>query len=137
RLKSTEPFQDMYKSIGFYYDQPASLLDYLPNNGLIIMDEMSRIQETATSLDEEEAEWYSSLLSTHDMVRNSQYSFDWTAICLNIDIHPLYMCVFMRHIPNTQPKKIVNISATEMQEFHGQMKLFKNELNRWEKNAVS
>jgi len=137
RLKATEPFQDMYKYIGFYYDQPASLLDYLPSNGLIIMDEMSRIQETATSLDEEEAEWYSSLLSTHDMIRDSQFSFDWTAIWQSIDIQRLYMSVFMRHIPNTQPENIVNISSREMQEFHGQMNLFKNELNRWEKNDFS
>src|SRR5699024_3019669 len=45
--------------------------------------------------------------------------------------------VFLRHIPNTQPQNIVNLSTRAMQEFHGQMHLFKNELKRWEKGDFS
>src|SRR5699024_340016 len=137
RLKAIEPFPDMYKYIGFYYEKPASLLDYLPKNGLVIIDEMSRIQETATSLDQEEAEWYSSLLASNEMIRDSHFSFDWHAVWQNIHVQRLYMSVFLRHIPNTQPQNIVNISSRDMQEFHGQMNLFQNELSRWEKGDFS
>src|SRR5699024_10196234 len=45
--------------------------------------------------------------------------------------------VFLRHIPNTQPENIVNFSTREMQEFHGQMNLFQNEVQRWEKAQYS
>src|SRR5699024_974569 len=62
RLKNLERFPEMSKYIGFLYNEPASLLDYLPKEGLIVFDEMSRIQETANHLDNEEGEWYSSLL---------------------------------------------------------------------------
>src|SRR5699024_9034378 len=48
-----------------------------------------------------------------------------------------YMSVFLRHIPNTQPQNIVNLSTRAMQEFHGQMHLLKNELKRWEKGNFS
>src|SRR5690625_2464142 len=44
QLKDAEDFQDMYKYSEFYYEDLNSLLDYLPNDGLIICDEMSRIQ---------------------------------------------------------------------------------------------
>src|SRR5699024_3915967 len=80
RLKNLEYFQEMYKYIGFFYENPASLLDYLPSNGLIILDEMSRIQEVATNLDKEEGEWYSSLLASNQMVNNSKFSYDWHTV---------------------------------------------------------
>ncbi|MFP3489555.1 hypothetical protein R0K20_18340, partial [Staphylococcus sp. SIMBA_130] len=80
RLKNLERFQEMYKYIGFLYENPASLLDYLDSDGLIVLDEMSRIQETATHLDMEEAEWYSSLLESGQMVRNSRFSLDWDTV---------------------------------------------------------
>ncbi|WP_099158894.1 transcription-repair coupling factor [Virgibacillus ndiopensis] len=137
RLKNLEHFQEMYKYIGFLYKNPASLLDYLPLNGLIIMDEMSRIQETATNLDTEEAEWYNSLLESNQMVRESRFSFDWHDVWNQLHHQRLYLSVFLRHIPNTQPQNIINLSSRAMQEFHGQMHLFKNELKRWEKGDFS
>ncbi|WP_284140725.1 MULTISPECIES: transcription-repair coupling factor [unclassified Virgibacillus] len=137
RLKSLEHFQELNKYIGFLYERPASLLDYLPANGIVLLDEMSRIQETATTLDTEEAEWYSSLLESGKMVKDSSFSFDWITTWSKIDHPRIYMSVFLRHIPNTQPQNIINLSSRAMQEFHGQMHLLKNELNRWEKANYS
>lgn len=137
RLKNLERFQEMNKYIGFFYDEHTSLLDYMPDNGLIIFDEMSRIQEVATSLDKEEGEWYSSLLMAQQMVMNAKFSIDWVTIWSKVDDQRLYMSVFLRHIPNTQPQNIINFASRDMQEFHGQMNLFKNELKRWEKGGYS
>ena len=137
RMKNLEHFQEMYKYIGFLYKEPASLIDYLPKNGLVMFDEMSRIQETAMNLDAEEAEWYASLLESNKMVKNSQFSFDWHHTWERIHHQRLYMSVFLRHIPNTQPQNIIDLSSRTMQEFHGQMHLFKNELKRWEKGDFS
>ncbi|HEX6593213.1 MAG TPA: transcription-repair coupling factor [Bacillota bacterium] len=137
QLKSLEHFQEMYKYIGFLYDKPASLLDYLPAHGIVILDEMSRLQESATNLDTEEAEWYSTLLASHQMVKGSEFSFDWQETLDKIHHRRLYMSVFLRHIPNTHPQNIVNLSSRAMQEFHGQMHLLKNELERWSKGDYS
>ncbi|WP_047986258.1 transcription-repair coupling factor [Ornithinibacillus californiensis] len=137
RLNNLEHYPEMHKYIGFYYDNPASLLDYLPANGLMILDEMSRIQETATNLDQEEAEWYSSLLEGNKMVIDSRFSFDWHSVWGQMNTTRIYMSVFLRHIPNTSPQNIVNLSSRAMQDFHGQMHLFKNELKRWQKGDFS
>ncbi|TQS75337.1 transcription-repair coupling factor [Ornithinibacillus gellani] len=130
-------FKELYKYIGFFYEQPASLLDYLPKNGIVVLDEMSRLQETAQHLDVEEAEWYSSLLESNQMVQGSHFSFDWQTLWDGMKHQRIYMSVFLRHIPNTQPQNIINFSSRAMQEFHGQMPLFKNELTRWEKSDTS
>lgn len=137
RLRNMERFQEMHKYIGFFYEDPKSLLDYLPSDGLLILEEMGRIQETATNLDTEEAEWYSSLLESNRMVKDTHFSFDWQTVMEKMKQQRIYMSVFLRHIPNTQPENIINLSSRAMQEFHGQMPLFKGELERWEKGGVS
>lgn len=137
RLRNLEHYPEMQKYVGFFYENPASLLDYLPSGGLIIFDEMSRIHETATNLDHEEAEWYSSLLEANKMVIGSEFSYDWHSVWGKITTPRIYMSVFLRHIPNTSPQNIINLSSRAMQEFHGQMHLFKNELKRWEKGDYS
>ncbi|MYL51588.1 transcription-repair coupling factor [Halobacillus litoralis] len=136
-LKAKEHFQEIYKYIGYFYEEPVSLLDYLPETGLVILDEMSRIQETANRLDQEEAEWHNSMLEANQTVRELHLSFDWQDAWMKIRHPRLYLSVFMRHIPNTQPQNIVNISSRQMQQFHGQMNLLKNEMDRWEKQDFS
>ncbi|SEB20094.1 transcription-repair coupling factor (superfamily II helicase) [Thalassobacillus cyri] len=137
RLNQQERFQEMYKYINFYYEEPANLLDYLPEDGIVVVDEMSRIQETAQRLDQEEAEWYQSLLEANQIVRDLSISYDWHDVWSNIKHPRLYLSVFLRHIPNTQPENVVNISCRQMQQFHGQMNLLKNEMERWEKQNFS
>lgn len=137
RLNNGDYFQEMYKYINFLYKEPASLLDYLPKNGLIILDEMSRIQDTAEVLDREEAEWYGNLLESKQVVNDSKLSFDWSTVMDKMDHQRLYMSIFLRDIPNTKPENVVNFSSRDMQEFHGQMDLFKSELKRWKKEEFS
>ncbi|WLV24760.1 transcription-repair coupling factor [Aciduricibacillus chroicocephali] len=137
RLKQGEHFQEMYKYASYLYEKPASLLDYLPKQGLIVFDELSRIQETAHHLDKEEAEWQISLLESQQLVPGSRLSFDWETIRSSFKHQRLYLSVFLRHIPNTQPENIINLSSRAMQEFHGQMSLLKTEMQRWEKGGFS
>src|SRR5690606_24420417 len=68
---------------------------------------------------------------------HTSFSFDWLAIKNKLTQQRIYLSVFLRHIAGTQPKNIVNLSSRAMQEFHGQMNLFKNELNRWKKAKYS
>jgi transcription-repair coupling factor (superfamily II helicase) len=138
RIKNGERFQEMYKYISLFYSNPASLVDYLPKNGIIILDEMSRIEEAAKKLDLEEAEWYKNLLEQNKMVRNVAVSFDWEESLRKLKQHQiLYISIFLRHIPNTMPENLVNFSSRTMQQFHGQMNVLKNEMTRWKKGNYS
>lgn len=137
RLKSHERFQEMHKYNTYFYEDPTSLLDYLPNNGFIVLDEMARIQETANHLDEEEADWLQAMLADQKIVRDLELSFDWHTIWNKMQQPKIYLSVFLRHIPNTTPQNIVNISSRAMQQFHGQMNLLQTEMKRWEKGDYS
>ncbi|GGM36682.1 transcription-repair-coupling factor [Paraliobacillus quinghaiensis] len=133
RMKQHERFQEMYKYSGFFYQNPASLLDYLPKDGFVVLDEMSRIQETATHLDQEEAQWHQTMLESNKMVQDLSISYDWHDVLQKMDHSKVYLSVFLRHVPNTTPQNIVNMSCRVMQEFHGQMNLLQNEMERWKK----
>lgn len=137
RMKELERYQEMNKYGGFFYKNPASLLDYLPKDGCIILDELSRIQETATHQDEEEAEWHQTMLEANKMVRNLFLSYDWHTVWQKMEHPKVYLSVFLRHVANTTPHNIVNLSCRVMQQFHGQMNLLQNEIDRWKKGDYS
>lgn len=137
RLHHCERFQEIKKYVSFFYEDSYSLLDYLPENGFLVLDEMSRIQETAAHLDNEEQEWLKDNLQRGKAVRDSKLSFDWHQVWNNMKQQRLYLSVFLRHIPNTNPANIVNLSSRAMQQFHGQMNLLQNEMDRWQKGDFS
>lgn len=133
QLKRQQPFPEMYKYMGLYYDRPASLIDYLPTNGIVIMDEISRIQEMSQSLDKEEAEWQISLVQQGDIIVDLLIHHHFQDILEKVKRPLLYLSLFLRHVPHTHPENIINFTCKQMQSFHGQMDLLKGELDRWKK----
>ncbi|MDQ0352659.1 transcription-repair coupling factor (superfamily II helicase) [Alkalibacillus filiformis] len=131
RLEQGEIFTGIYQYLTLLYEETSSLLDYLPKNSVVLLDEMSRISETAEQLDREEANWYTEMLEQQDIVNGLKLSFDWYQVWDQMVFPKVYMSLFLRHIPNTKPENIVNISSRQMQQFHGQMNLLKNEMDRW------
>src|SRR5690606_10866734 len=127
----------MFKYLSLVYDQPASLLDYLPAEGIVLIDEISRVQEMAESLDKEEADFVTSLLSQGEIIHNITLSHPFAKL-LQQSTNPLvYLSLFLRHVPHTSPQNILNMSCKQMQNFHGQMHVLKAELERWQKGNYS
>ncbi|MBL4954204.1 transcription-repair coupling factor [Neobacillus sp. YIM B02564] len=131
QLKNKQEPDQVFKYLSLAYENPHSLLDYLPGNGLVVIDEISRVQEMDDSLVKDEAEWYTSLLSEGEIIHDLQISHKLQNL-MQQNEHPiLYLSLFLRHVANTNPQNIVNISCKQMQNFHGQMHLLKSEIDRW------
>ncbi|RNA66040.1 transcription-repair coupling factor [Alteribacter keqinensis] len=130
-LKQQTPFDSMYKYMAFYYDKKTTLLDYLPEDGAVFIDEISRVQEMAQNLDKEEAEWQTTMLSQGATVSDLVISKPWSELMEKTVVPRVYMSLFLRHVPSTAPKNIVNFQAKSMQNFHGQLHLLKTEVQRW------
>ncbi|MCJ7843036.1 transcription-repair coupling factor [Lederbergia sp. NSJ-179] len=138
QLRNGQKPEQFFKYLSFDDDLTASLLDYLSSNGLLIFDEMSRIQEMNDRLEKEEAEWYTALLAQGEMVHDIPISHPFSDLMAkNRTLPKIYLSMFLRHIPNTNPQNISNISCKLMQNFHGQMHLLKGEVERWRKNQFS
>ena len=134
QLKQKQSFQGMYKYISCYYEQPASLLDYLPENTLIVMDEISRIQDTSSSLEKEEAEWQTTLLNQGEILSGLTLSHKYEELINRPKMTFLYLSLFLRHVPHTNPQNIINMSCKAMQNFHGQLNVLLSEVQRWHKS---
>lgn len=127
----------VFKYLSLAYESPNSLLDYLPSTGLVLVDEISRVQEMNDSLEKEEAEWYTSLLSEGQIIHDINISHDLPDLLQRKAFPVLYMSLFLRHVANTNPQNIINFSCRPMQNFHGQMHLLKAEVERWKKGSYT
>ena len=133
QLKNGQKPEQIFKYLGMVYETSHSLLDYLPKNGLIVVDEISRVQEMSDSLDKEEAEWYTSLLGEGKIIHDLKISHELYSLTHRNSYPLLYLSLFLRHVANTNPQNIINMSCKQMQNFHGQMHLLKAEVERWKK----
>lgn len=98
-----------------------------------MLDEISRIHETAENLDKEEAEWLVELLEEGKAVHDLTFSHSFAEVIHSSD-HPfLYLSLFLRGVPHTHPENLISMSSKSMQHFHGQMHLLKSEVERWRK----
>jgi transcription-repair coupling factor (superfamily II helicase) len=137
KLKNGQQIEQLFKYLSLFYDKPASLLDYLSKDTIVILDEISRISETAEQLMKEEAEWYTSLLESGEIVRDVSFSHDFIHLLHHSNRHIIYLSLFLRHVAHTHPQNVVNVTCKTMQEFYGQMHLFKSELERWKKGKYT
>ncbi|MCM3598939.1 transcription-repair coupling factor [Metabacillus idriensis] len=137
QLRNGQFNQEMFKYLSYFYEKPASLLDYFHEQTIVVMDEVSRIQEMYENLEKEEADWYTSLLEHGKIVNDVQMSHKYADV-LTKTKHPLvYLSLFLRHVPHTSPQNILNVSCKQMQNFHGQMHVLKSEIDRWKKAKFS
>ncbi len=130
-LNGKHSFEGMYKYMSLYYDKVTTLIDYLPSNGIIFIDEVSRVQEMGVSLDREEAEWQTAMLGQGVIISDLKMSKHLDEIIEKIKKPIVYFSLFLKHIPHTSPKNIINFNCKSMQNFHGQITLLKSEVERW------
>lgn len=137
KMKQGESFTKEALYSAYYYPSAANLSSYFSDEGIVMFDEMARVHEVATQLDVEEAEWYSDSLSANLLMKDMMFSYDWHEIKQEIRQQKIYSSVFMRHIAHTQPEQVIQTTARSISEFHGQMPLFKTELERLSRGNYS
>ena len=101
-----------------------------------MLDEISRIQELNDSLEKEEAEWYTDLLSQGRIIHDVKLAHNLPDLIAHSTRPFIYLSLFLRHVPHTNPQNILNMACKQMQNFHGQMNVFKAELERWKKGII-
>ncbi|WP_342513933.1 transcription-repair coupling factor [Sporosarcina sp. FSL K6-1522] len=117
--------------------ETASLESYFSKNGIVLFDEIGRILEVVASLESEEKEWFVSLLEDGKIVHDAKLSFSFDETHAMLKQRRAYLSLFVRSIPGITTKRTVTFSCKPMQQFHGQMNLLKNELDRWQQGAFN
>jgi transcription-repair coupling factor (superfamily II helicase) len=136
RLREQQLFPGRFKYIGLIYPERCTLFDYIAEDAVLVLDEPSRLLETAKQLERDEAEWYTHSLQEGHSLPAFALSKTYESLMAR-KVHPtLYISLFLRQVPHTQPQNIVNFMSRAMQNFHGQMNLLKAEMERWTRSGA-
>ncbi|MGG1596845.1 transcription-repair coupling factor [Paenibacillus naphthalenovorans] len=135
-LREGQHFQGIFKYVSLLFPERQTLLDYMPKDSIIIVDEPSRLLETAKQLEKDEAEWTTSSLQDGECIPALALSKPYETLLLRKAYPTLYMSLFLRQVQQVTPQNIVNFMCRLMQNFHGQMNLLKSEMERWKKSGA-
>ena len=113
------------------FNQPAHLSNYFSKDGLVVFDELGRIQEVMEAWEREEQEWFVSLIEAGKMLHNVKPSFSYKEVLAMIPQQKLFLALFTRTFAHVKFDKTTNFSCKPMQQFQGQIALVQGELERW------
>ncbi|REK69222.1 transcription-repair coupling factor [Paenibacillus paeoniae] len=133
KLREQVYFPEIYKYIALLYPERQTILDYMPSDTLLILDEPTRLIETAKQLERDESEWALHLLQSGKSLPGLTLARDSEEILHHRPFPTLFLSLFLRQIPHSQPQNILNMTSRSMQNFHGQMNVLKSEMERWKK----
>ncbi|MCZ2260575.1 transcription-repair coupling factor [Sporosarcina sp. G11-34] len=131
-MKSGNAPENIMKYASFSENKPTSLATYFSRDGIVMFDEIGRVTEVIESLEKEEEDWFVNLLEEGKIVHNAKISFSFEETYKMLSQKKLYLSLFVRTVPNIVVKKTMTFSCKPMQQFHGQMNFFKNEMERWQ-----
>lgn len=133
QLRQQTYFSEIYKYIALLYPERETLFDYMPEDTILIVDEPSRLLDTAKQLERDEAEWNLHLLQNGKSLPGFVLGHPSDQIMYRRPFQTLFLSLFLRQVPHTQPQNIINFMCRAMQDFHGQMNVLKAEMERWKK----
>ena len=131
QMKDGSAPDEILKYASFSKNEPTTLGTYFPQDGLIVFDEIGRITEVLESLEVEEEQWFASLLEEGKIVHSAKLSFTFNDLKKQLNQQKVYLSLFIRTMPGIVVKKTITVSCKPMQQFHGQMHLLRNEMDRW------
>lgn len=137
QLREGQYFQGIFKYISLLYPERHTLLDLVPEDSVFLIDEPLRLLETSKQIEREEAEMMTSLLADGKSLPVFVLSKPYESLLPASSFPIVYLSLFLRQIPHTQPRNIANFVCRAMQSFHGQMNLLKSEVERWEKSGTN
>lgn len=137
QLRQHQYFSEIYKYISLLYPERQTLFDYLPQDTLLIYDEPTRLIETGRQLERDEAEWATHLLQNGKSLPGFVLACPSDEVLYHRPFQTVFMSLFLRQIPHTQPQNILNVVSRAMQNFHGQMNVLKAEMDRWRKSGAN
>ncbi|GEK31023.1 transcription-repair-coupling factor [Kurthia zopfii] len=123
-------FTNRYGSL--LYENPTFLGDYFQKDGVVIFEEIARIQEVMDAWEKEEKDWMLEMIEIGKMVHSVKPSFSFQEILANIPQQKVFFTLFTRGFTGIKFTETYNFSCKPMQHFHGQIDLLQSEIKRWQ-----
>jgi len=136
RLEEGIYFEGLEQYANFFYDQLETLLDYFPDRPLVLVDEPARIRDASVESETRDADRHTSMMERGGILPGQlglYVGYSELFHRFRQQASTIYFSALGRGVPGIRPNNEVGVSATPMQEFHGQWPMFQEELQRWRK----
>ncbi|KPV44689.1 transcription-repair coupling factor [Alicyclobacillus ferrooxydans] len=130
KFASGTPFFGQLRYTDLLKDAVDSLMDYIPDNGMVILDEPTRLTERQRGIEKEVREWISSALLRGELIAGALSEPKFELVWDHKGHAAVEFTVFARAAGASRYAFVVNATAKSMQQFHGQMNVLKSELQR-------
>lgn len=122
--------ENIHELIDYFYDDVYSIVDYMGEEAVIILDESSRIKQRVNNLQMEFNENFKVLLEKGEVLpEQSKLFFDYDEILKRVKNNFLLIMNTLAKPENElQPQTIVNFISRSMHPFHGKMDILVDDL---------
>ncbi|WP_086445145.1 transcription-repair coupling factor [Candidatus Enterococcus lemimoniae] len=115
------------------YETKTTLLDYLPEDSLVFIDDYARILEAEREIIREENEWQVLKLEEMRIFPEQTFGLEFHGQVRKLTFATTFFSLFQKGMGNLRFQAIHNVQYRSMQQFFGQMPLLKTEMDRWQK----
>ena len=121
--------------VDFLIDKPRSLLDYLSNNGLVMLDDWPLINQAVKTVDQQNQGFIDDELKTGAMIPGQSLRSDFHKVWGKDEHNHIYFSLFQRSIGRIKLGQLFDWQTREPEQFFSQMPLIKSEIESFQKNG--
>lgn len=121
--------------VDYLIEKPSSLLEYLPKNGEILLDDLPLIKQSVEDVDKQNAAFISDELKTGAMLPHQELRSDFDDVLSKDKHHRIYFSLFQRSMGRLRLGQMLNWQTREPEQFFSQMPLIKSELESYQKSG--
>lgn len=115
------------------YPEEISLLDYLGEDGVLILDEYPRMMTNHRQDLEEESQWVEDQVTNGGILAGVQFSIDLQDALQALNQPTIYTALFEKGLGQLKLNHLHHFRYRSMQEFFGQLEILHAEMNRYRK----
>ncbi|MGP6139193.1 transcription-repair coupling factor [Jeotgalibaca sp. A127] len=119
----------MYTSL--LYQEETTIMDYIPENALLIMDEYGRTLESDKNQDMEAADWQAAKQYEGTILPKQKMTVEVREVVKKSNHNKIFYSLFQKGLGNIRFTDIHNLQYRGIVQFFSQMNMVKIEMERW------
>jgi transcription-repair coupling factor (superfamily II helicase) len=119
------------------YPNPASIFDYLPEDGIAVFDDYPRAIETADSTRLENLATWEDKVKERTALPDPDFGWQLADLARDLTQTSIIFSPLQRGIGNLRQTSLVNVTVRPVQQFFGQMNLLLGEVTSWQKQGYT
>ncbi|WP_273477896.1 transcription-repair coupling factor [Ignavigranum ruoffiae] len=123
--------------LSWIYAKPASLVDYLPAEGLLIVDEFAKLADYEARMDQENAFWLEQEIVKGRILPNLELKHSSVELIRNYPRFSLHLALMQRGFGDMRFSGFHHVHYRPMNPFYNQMALLKTEVDHWLHQGVT